>query len=97
MSISAPGGMTVEKAREVVAPWYQVVSKFADTLPDMRFAIHEILVAANRVVVRGEVSATPSGELFGLPHTGRSFRIMAIDIQTLRGRKIDETSRWRTG
>jgi hypothetical protein len=24
---------------------------------------------------------TPAGDLFGVPHTGKSFRIMAIDIQ----------------
>jgi len=34
--------------------------------------------------VRGEVSGTPSGERFGVPHTGRSFPHMAIDIQTIR-------------
>ena len=25
---------------------------------------------------------TPAGELLGVPHTGKSFKIMAIDIQT---------------
>ena len=39
----------------------------------------------------GEVSGTPSGELFGVPHGGRSFRIMAIDIQTIRDGKMVQT------
>jgi len=37
------------------------------------------------------VTGTPAGELFGAPHTGKSFRIMAIDIQTIRDGKIAKT------
>ena len=106
--------ITLDEAREVVAPWYalvnvatradvrevheqaltedykscsaylpsecwgrdtsiNVISNFANTLPDMCFTIHEILTAGNRVVVRGEASATPLGALFGVPHSGKSF------------------------
>ena len=69
----------------------KVVGNFAKSIPDMKFDIKEVLVAGNRVVVRGEVSGTPSGDLFGVPHTGKSFRIMAIDIQTIRDGKIAQT------
>jgi ketosteroid isomerase-like protein len=69
----------------------KVVSNFANSIPDMKFEIKEILVAGERVIVRGEVSGTPAGELFGVPHTGKSFRIMAIDIQTIRDGKIAKT------
>lgn len=69
----------------------KVISNFAKSIPDMMFDIKEILVAGDRVVVRGEVSGTPAGELFGAPHTGRSFKIMAIDIQTIRDGKIART------
>jgi len=69
----------------------KVVGNFAKSIPDMKFEIKEVLVAGNRVIVRGEVSGTPSGELFGVPHTGRSFRIMAIDIQTISNGKIAQT------
>src|SRR5580704_7218351 len=48
-------------------------------------------VAGDRVVVRGEVTGTPAGELFGVPHSGKSFRIMAVDIQTIRDGKIAQT------
>jgi len=50
-----------------------------------------VLVAGDRVIVRGEVTGTPAGDLFGVPHTGKSFRIMAIDIQTIRDGKIAKT------
>jgi ketosteroid isomerase-like protein len=69
----------------------KVVSNFASTISDLKFDIREVLVSGDRVVVRGEVSGTPAGELFGVPHTGKSFRIMAIDIQTIRDGKIART------
>jgi ketosteroid isomerase-like protein len=69
----------------------KVVGNFANSIPDMKFEIKEMLVAGDRVIVRGEVSGTPAGDLFGVPHTGKSFRIMAIDIQTIKDGKIART------
>ena len=69
----------------------KVVGGFAKSIPDMKFEIKEVLVAGDRVVVRGEVTGTPAGDLFGVPHTGKSFRIMAIDIQTVQDGKIART------
>ena len=69
----------------------KVVSNFSNSIPDMKFDIKETLVAGDRVIVRGEVTGTPAGELFGVPHSGKSFRMMAIDIQTVRDGKIART------
>ena len=69
----------------------KVVSNFANSIPDMKFDIKEVLVAGDRVIVRGEVTGTPAGELFGVPHSGKSFKVMAIDIQTIKGDKIAKT------
>ena len=69
----------------------KVVSNFSNTIPDMKFDIKEVLVAGDRVIVRGEVTGTPSGELFVVPHSGKSFRIMAVDIQTIQDGKIVKT------
>jgi ketosteroid isomerase-like protein len=69
----------------------KVVSNFAASIPDMKFDIKEVLVAGDRVIVRGEVTGTPSGDLFGVPHSGKSFRMMAIDIQTVKDGKIAKT------
>jgi ketosteroid isomerase-like protein len=69
----------------------KVVGGFAKSIPDMKFEIKEVLVAGDRVIVRGEVTGTPAGDLFGVAHTGKSFRIMAIDIQTIRDGKISRT------
>jgi ketosteroid isomerase-like protein len=69
----------------------KVVSSFSNSIPDMKFDIKEVLVAGDRVIVRGEVTGTPAGELFGAPHTGKSFRVLAIDIQTIKDGKIAKT------
>ena len=69
----------------------RVVGGFAKSIPDMKFDIKEVLVVGDRVVVRGEVTGTPAGDLFGVPHSGKGFRIMAIDIQTIKDGKIART------
>src|SRR5438876_2443957 len=69
----------------------RVVGGFAKSIPDMKFDIKEVLVSGDRVIVRGEVSGTPAGDLFGAAHSGKSFRIMAIDIQTIKDGRIVRT------
>src|ERR1700720_1681539 len=67
------------------------VSNFANSIPDMKFDIKEVLVAGDRVIVRGEVTGTPAGDLFGVPHSGKSFRIRAVDIQTIKEGRTPKT------
>jgi ketosteroid isomerase-like protein len=69
----------------------KVVGNFSNSIPDLRFDLKEVLVSGDRIIVRGEVTGTPAHDLFGLPPTGKSFRIMAIDIQTIRDGKIART------
>jgi predicted ester cyclase len=64
---------------------------FANPLRHPKNSEEEMLVAGDRVIVRGEVTGTPSGDLFGVPHSGNSFRIMAVDIQTIRDGRIAQT------
>ena len=47
----------------------KVIAGFAQSIPDMRFTIKETFVVGDRAIVRGEVAGTPSGALFGAPHT----------------------------
>lgn len=76
---------TASKSRdEFVA---QVIG-FGKLIPDLAWTIAEVLVAGDRIVVRSEASGTPAGEFLGAPHTGRSFRIMTIDIHTVQGGKL---------
>jgi hypothetical protein len=58
------------------------------SIPDLKWEIKEVLVAGNQVTVRGEATGTPAGEFMGTPHTGKSFRLMSIDVHTLEGGKM---------
>jgi steroid delta-isomerase-like uncharacterized protein len=60
-------------------------------VPDLRWRISEVLIAGDRITVRGEGSGTPAGAFFGVPFTGRSFSIMSIDIHTIRHGRIQST------
>lgn len=64
------------------------VGGFGKLLPDLAWKIEEVLVAGDRIVVRSEATGTPAGEFFGVPVTGRSFRILAIDVHTVQDGKL---------
>jgi steroid delta-isomerase-like uncharacterized protein len=60
-------------------------------VPDLQWRIDEVLIAGERVVVRGEGRGTPEGSFFGVPHTGKSFNLMSMDIHTIRDGRIQTT------
>ena len=71
----------------------QVITGFETSIPDMKFEIKERFADNDHVIVRGEVSGTPTVPLFGgiIPHTGKRFRVMATDIHTIEDGKIRKT------
>jgi predicted ester cyclase len=64
------------------------VAGFGKVIPDLAWNIKEALVDGDRIVVRSEASGTPISELFGVPPGGKSFRIMTIDIHTVKDGKL---------
>jgi predicted ester cyclase len=61
------------------------------SIPDLKWEIKEVLVTGDRVIVRGEASGTPAGELMGTATNGKSFKLMSLDVHTLQGGKIART------
>jgi predicted ester cyclase len=61
------------------------------SVPDLKWEIKEILVSGNEVTVRGEATGTPAGEFMGVPYTGKSFKLMSIDVHTVEGGKMVRT------
>ncbi|MEO7330913.1 MAG: ester cyclase [Minicystis sp.] len=78
-------GEGVSKSRE---EFIQQVKGFGKLIPYLAWNIKEVIADGDKVVVRSEASGTPAGELFGVPHGGKSFRIMTIDIHTVRDGKL---------
>ena len=47
-----------------------------------------MLVSGNQVTIRSEATGTPAGEFMGAPYSGKSFKLMSIDVHTLEGGKM---------
>jgi predicted ester cyclase len=60
-------------------------------IPDLKWEIKEVLVSGDRIIVRGEATGTPAGELMGSPTNGKSFKLMSLDVHTIVGGKIART------
>jgi predicted ester cyclase len=58
------------------------------SVPDLKWEIRDVQVSGNQVTVRGEATGTPAGEFMGAPHSGKSFKVMSIDVHTLEGGKM---------
>ena len=65
-----------------------VFKQLGASIPDLSWTIKDIWTSGDRIVVRGEATGTPVGEVFGARPTGRSFKTMALDVFTVRGDKL---------
>ena len=82
--VSCRGNDICNSRDEVIAG----IGQRLKSVPDLKWEIKEITVTGNQVTVRGEATGTPAGEFFGAPHSGKSFRLMSIDVHTLEGGKM---------
>src|SRR5271154_1334756 len=69
----------------------KTVTGLSQAIPDLNLLVKEVIISGDRVTVLGEVTGTPAGDLFGVPHTGKSFKIMFLDLQTIHGGKLVRT------
>lgn len=60
-------------------------------VPDLRWQRRDLLVAGDRIVVRGQDDGTPTAPMFGIAPKGRAFSIMTIDIHEVRDGKISRS------
>jgi predicted ester cyclase len=63
---------------------------FFAAVPDIHVNTLQVVVEGDWIAVRSELTGTPKGEFFGVPHTGRSFHIMAVDFNRHRESKLVE-------
>lgn len=86
LKATAPNWVSCSDNSQNCAPRDKVVPKisgFHKAIPDLKWEIKEVLVDKNRVIVRGEAIGTPAGDFMGVPHGGKTFKIMSIDIHTV--------------
>lgn len=65
-----------------------VFTAFGTIIPDLHWSIKDIWTSGDRIVVRGEATGTPTGELFGVKPTGKSFKTISIDMFTVKDGKL---------
>ena len=82
--VSCRGNDVCNSRDEVIAG----IAARLKSVPDLKWQIKDVLVSGNQVTVRGEAAGTPVGEFFGAAHTGKSFKVMSIDVHTLEGGKM---------
>ena len=61
-----------------------VFTALGKIIPDLHWTIKDIWTSGNRIVVRGEATGTPTGELYGVKPTGKSFKTISIDMFTVK-------------
>jgi predicted ester cyclase len=61
-----------------------------DAWPDLQTTIEDLIAEGDRVAARVAVSATPRKEAFGVPPTGKSFRVSGMYIVRIANGKIVE-------
>jgi predicted ester cyclase len=69
----------------------QLIGGLTTAIPDLKYLMKEVLISGDRVTVLGEFEGTPAGDFFGVPHSGKSFRVMTLDVQTIKHGKIVRT------
>jgi len=85
-SVSDYSGMAESKEEFVTQ-----LKGFAKLIPNLNWAVEEVLQDGNRVIVRGRGTGTPNGPLFGVDGQGNSFELLSIDIHTVEQGKIIQT------
>jgi predicted ester cyclase len=83
--VSCRGNDACNSRDEVIAG----IAARLKSIPDLKWQIKDVMVSGDQVTVRGEATGTPSGDFFGTASSGRSFKVMSIDVHTIEnGRMI---------
>jgi len=70
-----------------------IVAAMRTGLPDLRFEINDMLLTPDKVAIRCTMHGTHTGELFGIPSTGKKVCINQMQIEYIKNGKIIE--HWR--
>jgi predicted ester cyclase len=75
-----------------------VVTTMHGAHPDLRFTIDDLVVGADRVVIRWTMRATNTGSMLGRPPTGQRVELAAIVIFRIAGGRLAERwAGWKPG
>jgi len=72
------------------------IQAFRIAFPDIQFTLEDVIVAADKVIVRSTARGTHRGEFLGVAPTQRTVSFMTIDIHQIANHQIVETWHLRT-
>ena len=88
----APGYVEHSEGFQGVEPFKQQVAAFRAAFPDLRVTIDDLLIDGDRFASRTTVTGTHTGDLMGMPPTGKQISVEAVDIGRVEGGQAQE--RW---
>ena len=68
----------------------QTIAMYQTAFPDTRMTVDDLFAEGDRVVARWTGRATHTGEMMGIPPTGKPLTVTGIEIYRVAGRKIVE-------
>ena len=75
-----------------VEPFKQQLAAFRAAFPDLRVTVEDLLIDGDRFASRTTVTGTNTGDLMGMPATGKQISVEAVDIGRVEGGQAQE--RW---
>ena len=68
----------------------QLLGMYFNAFPDLRITVDEMVAEGDVVVVRSTVTATHTGDLMGIPPTGKPITLRGLDFVRMSGGKATE-------
>jgi steroid delta-isomerase-like uncharacterized protein len=88
----APDYVEHSEGFEGVEPFRQQITAFRAAFPDLHVSIEDLLIDGDRFASRTTVTGTHTGDLMGMPATGRRISVEAVDIGRIENGQAKE--RW---
>lgn len=70
-----------------------IISEMRSGISDLNYTIEDLIITNDHVVARVTVTGTQAQTLWGIPPTGKNFKVSQINIERIQGGKIIE--HWR--
>jgi predicted ester cyclase len=68
-----------------------VIRSVIAAFPDVQIVVHDLLQLPGRIAVRGEITGTHQGDLFGIAPTGKAVAFRIHEFHALDGQRITTT------
>ncbi|WP_288381143.1 ester cyclase [uncultured Massilia sp.] len=68
-----------------------IIRSVISAFPDVQIVVHELIQVPGKIAVRGEITGTHEGELFGIAPTGKAVRFRLHEFHALDGERITTT------